>query len=145
MVRYAILAVAIAALLIGGLLWSGGGDAVAPQATQVRPGGAAMVQVELPEVLSDNAQIGKVAFEAKCAVCHGVNAAGQDGIAPPLVHKIYEPSHHGDAAFLLAAKNGVRAHHWRFGNMPPVEGVTDGDVKMIVDYVRELQRANGIN
>ncbi|HBM41471.1 MAG TPA: cytochrome C, partial [Sulfitobacter sp.] len=50
-----------------------------------------------------------------------------------------------DAAFLLAAKQGVRAHHWKFGNMPPVEGVTPGDVKMVVAYVRELQRANGIN
>ena len=104
-----------------------------------------MVNVRVPGTLSANAEIGKVAFEAKCAVCHGANAAGQDGVAPPLVHKIYEPSHHGDASFLLAAKNGVRAHHWRFGNMLPVEGVTDGDVKMIVAYVRELQRANGID
>ncbi|KKK93735.1 hypothetical protein LCGC14_2689930, partial [marine sediment metagenome] len=31
------------------------------------------------------------------------------------------------------------------GNMPPVEGVTPGEVKMVVAYVRELQRANGIN
>ena len=105
----------------------------------------AMVDVKLPETLSAKAEIGKMAYDAKCAVCHGANAVGQDGVAPPLVHKIYEPSHHGDAAFLIAAKNGVRAHHWRFGNMPPVEGVTDGDVKMIVTYVRELQRANGIN
>jgi len=104
-----------------------------------------MVDVLLPASLSANAQIGQKVFEAKCAECHGKNAAGQDGVAPPLVHKIYEPSHHGDAAFLLAAKNGVRAHHWRFGNMSPLEGVTDGDVKMIVAYVRELQRANGIN
>ena len=104
-----------------------------------------MVQVAVPEAFSDNARIGKVAFEAKCAVCHGVNAAGQAGVAPPLVHKIYEPSHHGDGAFLLAARNGVRAHHWRFGNMPAVEDVTDGEVKMIIAYVRELQRANGIN
>jgi len=29
--------------------------------------------------------------------------------------------------------------------MPPVEGLTQGDVKMIAGYVRELQRANGIN
>jgi hypothetical protein len=28
--------------------------------------------------------------------------------------------------------------------MPPVEGLTDGDLKMVVAYVRELQRANGI-
>jgi hypothetical protein len=45
----------------------------------------------------------------------------------------------------LAVKNGVRAHHWRFGDMPPVEGVSDEDATKIVAYVRELQRANGIN
>jgi hypothetical protein len=48
-------------------------------------------------------------------------------------------------AFVLAAKNGVAAHHWPFGNMPAVEGVTDADVLNIVTYVRALQRENGIN
>ena len=102
------------------------------------------MEVALPAELSSNAQIGKLAFEAKCAECHGANAAGQNGVAPPLVHKIYEPSHHSDMAFVLAAKNGVRSHHWNFGNMPPVEGLTDADVKMIARYVRELQAENGI-
>ena len=106
--------------------------------------GAPIVEVKLPAELSSEAQIGKRAFDSKCAECHGANAAGQNGIAPPLVHKIYEPSHHSDMAFVLAAKNGVRAHHWEFGNMPPVEGLTDADVKMIARYVRELQAANGI-
>lgn len=69
---------------------------------------------------------------------------GKQGFGPPLVHKIYEPSHHGDAAFQVAAAQGVRAHHWRFGNMPPQDGVTAGDVTAIIAYVRELQRANGI-
>lgn len=144
--RYALIAVVLAALLGFGFWWSGGGDVDTQAAATGSDGaGPTMVNVVVPETLSANARIGRTAFEAKCAACHGVNAAGQDGVAPPLVHKIYEPSHHGDAAFLLAAKNGVRAHHWRFGNMPPVEGVTDGDVKMIVAYVRELQRANGID
>ena len=58
--------------------------------------------------LSQNAQIGQLGFEAKCAACHGLNAAGQDGVAPPLVHIIYEPSHHGDEAFQRAASLGVR-------------------------------------
>lgn len=107
--------------------------------------GGALVEVVVPETFSANAQIGQVAFEAKCAVCHGANAAGQDGVAPPLVHKIYEPGHHADEAFQRAAALGVRAHHWPFGNMPPVEDVTRGDVAMIVAYVRELQQANGIN
>lgn len=107
--------------------------------------GSPLAEVTVPETLSETAQLGKTIFQAKCADCHGENAAGQDGVAPPLVHKIYEPSHHGDPAFLLAARNGVRAHHWRFGDMPPVEGVTEGEVKMVVAYVRELQRANGID
>ena len=105
----------------------------------------ALADVLLPKTLSQNAQIGKLGFEAKCAACHGLNAAGQDGVAPPLVHIIYEPTHHGDETFQRAVAVGVRGHHWPFGDMPPVEGITRGDVTMIVAYVRELQRANGIN
>ncbi|MFY0660006.1 MAG: cytochrome c [Shimia sp.] len=104
----------------------------------------AMVAVTQPAAHSELAQMGKRAFEATCAACHGENAAGQDGVAPPLVHKIYEPGHHSDMAFFMAVDNGVRAHHWAFGNMPPVAGLTKGDVKAIVAYVRELQRENGI-
>ena len=104
----------------------------------------AIVEIVMPETLSSNAQIGRTAFDAACASCHGVNAVGQKDVAPPLVHVIYEPSHHGDEAFQRAVANGVRAHHWPFGNMPPIEGLTRGDVQMIVAYVREMQRANGI-
>lgn len=105
-----------------------------------------LANVLLPKNLSQSAQIGKLGFDAKCAACHGVNAAGQDGVAPPLVHMIYEPSHHGDEAFQRAAAMGVRGHHWPFGNIPAIEGVTRrGDVTMIIAYIRELQRANGIN
>jgi cytochrome c len=104
-----------------------------------------LANVLVPETLSQNAKIGQLGYEAKCAACHGANAAGQDGVAPPLVHMIYEPSHHGDEAFQRAAELGVQGHHWPFGNMPAVEGVTRGDVTMIIAYIRELQRANGIN
>jgi hypothetical protein len=38
----------------------------------------------------------------------------------------------------------VRAHHWNFGSMPPVSGVSDDDVATITAFVREVQRANGI-
>jgi len=105
----------------------------------------ALAEVLLPEALSQNAEVGKRAFEAKCASCHGMNAVGQEGVAPPLVHVIYEPNHHGDESFQRAAELGVRAHHWPFGDMPAVEGITRADVTMIVAYIRELQRANGIN
>ena len=139
---------AIGALIIVGgiayLTWSND-EPSASSTPQSSVAQGALAKVLIPEVLSQNAQIGKRAFDATCAACHGANAAGQDGVAPPLVHKIYEPSHHGDDAFQRAAASGVRAHHWRFGNMPPVEGVTRGDVTMIIAYIRELQRANGIN
>ncbi|OED50848.1 cytochrome C [Rhodobacteraceae bacterium (ex Bugula neritina AB1)] len=107
--------------------------------------GAPLAEVAVPSEFSEAALVGQNIFNLKCAVCHGENAAGQNGVAPPLVHRIYEPSHHSDMAFVLAARNGVRAHHWDFGNMPAVEGLTESDVKMVATYVRELQRENGIN
>ena len=93
--------------------------------------------------LDELATAGEVAFVENCSACHGVNALGTDQ-GPPLIHKIYEPSHHGDGSFANAVRNGVRGHHWRFGNMPPVDGLTDHDLTAIVHYVRTLQRANGI-
>lgn len=117
-----------------------------PLATQaVDEGNTALVEITLPDTLSENAQIGKKVYEAKCVACHAPNGVGQINKAPPLVHKIYEPSHHGDESFQRAAALGVRSHHWPFGDMPPVENITRADVVYIVNYIRELQRANGIN
>ena len=113
-------------------------------ATKPTDSGAPMVAVTVP-TMDPKMITGEKLFNDNCAACHGAAASGRDGIGPPLIHKIYEPSHHGDAAFLLAAKRGVRAHHWPFGNMPVVENVNETDVQRIVDYVRFIQRANGIN
>lgn len=107
--------------------------------------GVAIADVLLPESLSARADAGKTAFEAKCAACHGTNAAGRQDVAPPLVHMIYEPSHHGDEAFQRAVAFGVQAHHWPFGNMPAIDGLSRGQVSKIVTYIRELQRVNGID
>ncbi len=86
---------------------------------------------------------GATLFDAQCSLCHGAFALGtQQG--PPLLDAIYRPSHHGDEAFQLAVARGVRAHHWRFGDMPPVPGLVRNDVTTIVAYVRWLQRAAGI-
>lgn len=106
---------------------------------------APIVQVVLPGQLSPQAQMGKTAYDNICAACHGTNAAGRQGMGPPFVHPIYRPGHHGDMAFQIAVRQGVRAHHWPFGNMPPQQGLTEADVRNIVAYVRELQRANGID
>jgi mono/diheme cytochrome c family protein len=104
----------------------------------------AMVAVALPPELSDQAMKGQILFDEYCSACHGANAAGSEN-GPPFVHKVYEPGHHADISFLLAIQRRVRAHHWKFGDMPPQPDVTSDDVQLIVSYVRELQRANGIN
>ncbi len=86
---------------------------------------------------------GEAAFVANCARCHGERGVGTSQ-GPPFVHKIYEPNHHGDAAFHRAATLGVRAHHWQFGDMPKISTVTAADVDEIIKYVRWLQRQAGI-
>lgn len=134
--------VAIAAAIAAVVAWSRGGPDT--PAAGAAPGRGAAVQVAIPAAFSDTAKMGEKAFNATCAACHGKNAAGTE-VGPPLVHRIYEPSHHADYAFEMAVNNGVRAHHWKFGNMPPQPGVTKADVATIVAYVRELQRANGID
>ena len=141
----AILLVLAGALVAGGYLLFGGSDRTATTGATSEAGGAPMVSIDLPKSLSAAAQAGKRLFDANCVTCHGPNAVGQEELGPPLVHIIYEPGHHGDESFQRAVALGVRAHHWRFGNMAPVEGLARDDVTLIIAYIRELQRANGIN
>ncbi len=93
--------------------------------------------------LSEEAIQGEALFKANCQACHGVNAAGTK-LGPPLIHDIYNPGHHSDKAFYLAAQIGVRAHHWPYGDMPPQPQVKEAEVALIVRFIREMQEANGI-
>ena len=106
--------------------------------------GEPIADVLVPNQISELGLLGKNIFELKCQSCHGINAAGRHEIGPPLAHKIYEPSHHSDQSFYRAIALGVKSHHWPLGNMAAVEGLTKGDVRAIISYVRELQRENGI-
>lgn len=86
---------------------------------------------------------GAEAFADRCAACHGADADGT-AIGPPLVHEYYLPGHHDDITFWLAVRNGVRAHHWDFGPMPAIQGVSTETVADIVAYVRNLQEEAGL-
>jgi len=90
-----------------------------------------------------NPVLGQELFLANCARCHGRELQGTDR-GPPLLHPVYRPDHHSDLAFQLAVRNGVVQHHWRFGSMPPIEGVSPEQVQQIIAYVRQAQRAVGI-
>lgn len=134
MIKTIIFGVAIAAAVAGYVLLDR-----PPSSVQ----GAVGPVVNVAALTADQAR-GRLAFNTACAECHGRDALGGDG-GPPLIHKIYEPSHHGDGAFYRAVQAGVMQHHWGFGNMPAQAGVSQTQVAEIIDYVRAAQRQNGIN
>jgi mono/diheme cytochrome c family protein len=120
--------------------------ACAPQAGSLTEGQLELIEhlESLSQTTPDHLQEGKAIFERQCASCHG-RAGGGLETGPPLVAPVYRPSHHSDFAFHLAVSQGVRAHHFRFGDMPSRPGVSQQDSEAIVAYVRWLQRGVGID
>ncbi|MEE8188267.1 MAG: c-type cytochrome [Kiloniellales bacterium] len=88
-------------------------------------------------------QVGKLNYDLYCSSCHGKTARGSDK-GPTFISRIYHPGHHGDKSFFVAPKQGTREHHFKFGEMKPVKGVTDAQLSTILDYVRAVQKANGL-
>lgn len=91
-----------------------------------------------PALVSTGADL----YAENCAQCHGSDLRGTE-LGPSHLSRVYEPGHHADGAFQLAVLVGSRQHHWDFGPMPPVEGLTEADVDAIVAFVRETQRLEG--
>jgi|AntRauTorcE11897_2_1112592.scaffolds.fasta_scaffold07698_4 mono/diheme cytochrome c family protein len=86
---------------------------------------------------------GATLYANNCAQCHGAELQGTD-LGPPHLDRVYESGHHADISFRLAVERGAPQHHWNFGPMPPIDGLTDAEVGDIIAYVREQQRAAGI-
>lgn len=82
-------------------------------------------------------------YARACASCHGADATGTNQ-GPAFLDAVYRPGHHSDQAFLLAVRRGARSHHWNFGDMPPVEGLSDEQVAFIVEFIRARQVEAGI-
>ncbi|MDH3445933.1 MAG: cytochrome c [Deltaproteobacteria bacterium] len=125
----------LAIILVGGAIVFGGYYFIGDRAEERKA-------VIVPN-LSPEAKLGQVGFQTHCVACHGENAAGTDK-GPTLIDNVYRPAHHGDFAFVRAVTLGVPQHHWFFGSMPPLPQVTRKEIDQIVVYIRELQRANGI-
>jgi len=125
--RRIVILVAVAVAAVAGLLTVREGAGPIPQGS---PPQAAVID-------------GGAVFSLNCGRCHGEGAIGTDQ-GPPLVHRTYEPNHHADASFFLAVRKGVRSHHWPYGDMQPVAGITDDEIFATIAYVRALQREAGI-
>jgi mono/diheme cytochrome c family protein len=86
---------------------------------------------------------GAAAFAASCASCHGSDLRGTDR-GPSLLSEVYEPGHHPDDAFRAAIARGSRAHHWDFGDMPPVPGLEPDEIDAVIAFVRDRQETHGL-
>jgi cytochrome c2 len=82
---------------------------------------------------------GQLLYEKYCSSCHGLQLDGSDQ-GPPLVHPFYKPSHHSDKSFYRAVLQGTKQHHWNFGDMKPVEGMTPKKMDAVIPFVRYYQR-----
>ncbi len=148
--KFIIGTVAVGLALVGGFVWLSRPDpsrGPVPITSAMHSGadtqaGLVPDSIVVPQ-LTGLARQGEAAFNENCASCHGVKLAGTDK-GPTLIHSLYRPNHHGDGAIAAAAMNGVQAHHWQFGNMPPVQGITPQKLTLIIAYIRAMQQANGV-
>lgn len=108
----------------------GGGDAETVRRADIAPQDPALVAA------------GAELYEANCAECHGSDLRGTDK-GPSHLSEVYVPDHHGDGSFEVAVLAGSPQHHWDYGPMPPVEGLSEADIEAIVAFVRERQRVEG--
>jgi len=96
----------------------------------------------VPDQDPDLVAAGEPLYAATCAECHGDDLRGTDQ-GPSHLSEVYVPGHHSDGAFFLAVRVGSPQHHWNFGPMAPVDGLSDGDIAAITAYVRQQQRDHG--
>jgi mono/diheme cytochrome c family protein len=85
---------------------------------------------------------GSALYAEHCASCHGADLRGTDK-GPSHLSVIYEPNHHSDDSFRSAIANGAPQHHFEFGDMAPVEGLSADDVEAVIAFVRAEQQRLG--
>jgi len=94
------------------------------------------------ETADADADVGAALYAANCASCHGDDLRGTDR-GPSHLSQVYEEGHHSDEAFRGAVEAGSVAHHWNFGDMAPVRGLTEAEVAAIIAFIRSVQEAEG--
>ncbi len=85
---------------------------------------------------------GAQVYAQTCASCHGEDLRGTDK-GPSHLSIVYEPNHHTDDSFRNAIANGAPQHHWNFGDMPAVGGLSDSDVEAVIAFIRSEQERQG--
>lgn len=96
-----------------------------------------------PPGFKGNSTEGRNLFVSNCSSCHGNNAQGTEQ-GPSLIDNVYRNAHHADFAFHMAVRDGVRQHHWGFGDMPAVPKITAKETAHVIAYIRQEQSKAGI-
>lgn len=99
--------------------------------------------ISLTAIMSASAADAKANFENQCAKCHGKDgkgdtAAGKMLHAPDFTDPKVQASFTDEKAF-KAIKEGVKDSEGRV-RMKPIEGLSDDEVKALVQYVRSFKK-----
>jgi len=93
--------------------------------------------------LSVHAEDGKAIYEKDCAKCHGTDGKGQTAMGKKLACKDYTDAKVQadlkDDAATKAIKEGVKDKDGKV-LMKPAEGISDGDIKALVAYMRTFKK-----
>ncbi len=97
---------------------------------------------ESEPVAAGNLEMGADVYAKSCASCHGDDLRGTDK-GPSHLSIVYQPGHHPDPSFESAIQNGTPSHHWNFGDMPAIPGLSDEEISAVIAFVRSEQERLG--
>ena len=93
--------------------------------------------------LSAQAEDAKVLYEKDCTKCHGADGKGQTKMGQKLAVKDYTDAkvqaEMKDDAAAKAIKEGLKDKDGKT-LMKPAEGISDADIKGLVDYMRSFKK-----
>jgi mono/diheme cytochrome c family protein len=80
-------------------------------------------------------------FKETCGICHGENAEGTPGLAPPLKGSAWvKGASDGDlAATITKGREGAAKRHKDIPGPMPANSMSDGRLKDVIAYLREIQ------
>jgi mono/diheme cytochrome c family protein len=80
-------------------------------------------------------------FKETCGVCHGENAEGTPGLAPALKgNEWVKSASEGDLANTITkGRDGAAKRHKEIPGPMPANSMSDGRLKDVIAYLKELQ------
>ncbi|SON56101.1 cytochrome c oxidase, cbb3-type, subunit III [Hartmannibacter diazotrophicus] len=107
----------------------------APSAPEIEVSGPVVV----PPRLNEQQKLGALAFAQACSDCHGLTLTGR-ATGPSLLVDRYRVMPDDD--YRRAVERGAEATQGGWLPMPPIQGLSPGQVDAIIAYVRRMQAVN---